>query len=106
MLFEHEFVEGSFNLFEPQSSHQFDQNYPSINHIVNLDDWDPLIDGPTPQEHDSYYKPYNWYTIEWWENALLNLTVDWDGYTFRDLFDYEFSCNDYSIRTFDHLDIY
>jgi len=59
MIFKHEFVKGSFDLFEPQSSHQFDQNYSSINHIVDLNDCDLSIDGPTPQEHDSNYEPYN-----------------------------------------------
>jgi len=82
IFFENEFVKGSFNLFEPQSSHQFDQNYSSINHIISLDDWEPLIDGHIPQENDADYEPYNWYTIKLWENALLHQIVDWDGYTF------------------------
>jgi len=72
MFFENEFVEGSFNLFEPQSSHQFDQTYSSIDDIISLDEWEPLINGSTPQENDSDYEPYNWYTIEWWENARFH----------------------------------
>ena len=43
MIFEHEFVEQSFNLFEPQMSHHFNHTYSSIDHILDLDDWDPLI---------------------------------------------------------------
>jgi len=106
MIFEHEFVERSFNLFEPQMSHHFDHTYSSIDHILDLDDWDPLIDGPILQEQDSDYEPYNWYTIEWWENVLLHQIVDWDGYLFRDLFNYKFSDHDYSIHSHDHLDVY
>jgi len=39
--------------------------------------------------------------IEWWENALLYQTVDWDGYTCEDLFDYEFGGSNYSIHILD-----
>ena len=65
----------------------------------------PLLGRTHPQENDSDYEPYNWYTIEWWENVILHQTVYWDGYTFRDLFDYNFSNYDESIHTFDDLDI-
>jgi len=102
MIFEHEFVEGSFDLFEPIATQYFDQGFGSINTELT-DDWDPLVDGPTPQENDSDYEPYNWYTIEWWENVLLHQTVDWDGYKFQDLFDYKCGDYDYSIHSHGHL---
>jgi len=105
IFFEHEFIEGNLDLFEPTTTHHFDQGFQSIDSELT-DHWDPRIDGPIPQENDSDYEPYNWYTIEWWEKTLLHRTIDCDGYTFRDLFDYQFSDYDYSIHSYDHLDEY
>jgi len=106
MIFENEFVKGSFNLFEHWMSYQFDYTYSSINHITDLSNWDKPFDGPTPQENDSDYERYNWYTIEWWDNALLHQIVNWEGYIFRELFNYKFNDYDYSIHSYDHLDEY
>jgi len=106
MHFKYEFIVGCFDLFKHQSSHQFDRSYSSINHIVNLDNWDPRFDRPKPQENGCDYTPYNRYPIKCWENMLLHQTVDWDGYKFKDPFDYKFNDYDESIHTFDDLDFY
>jgi len=105
MLFKHEFVEGSFNLFKTISTQHFHQGFGAIDTEIT-NDWNPLIDRPTPEEHNSDYEPYNRYTIEWWEHTPLRQAVDWNRYTFKDLFDYEFSCDDYSIHSHGHLHDY
>jgi len=65
MIFENEFVQGRFNLFEPQSSYQLDYKYSSIDQITDLSEWDESIEGTVPQDNDSDYETDNWYTIEW-----------------------------------------
>ena len=97
------FFSEKLDFFEPTYTHHYDQSFGSIN--TELDNWDPLVDGPTPQQDDSDYEPYNWYTIEYWENALPHQVVDWDGYTFRDLCYYDDSDN-FSIHTLDPFDLY
>ena len=65
-----QFFSKEHDFFEPTQTHHYDQSSGSID--AELDNWDLRIDGPTPQKDDSDYEPYNWYTIEYWENALLH----------------------------------
>ena len=93
-----------FDILEPASSHGFAQSFGSIDTEIATTSWHPL-DGPPPQEDDSDYEPYQWFTIAWHEHARAHQTVDWDGYTFRDLCYYE-DHDDFSIHTFDHWDLH
>ena len=100
------YEQGFNEIFEPTTTHHFDQSFGSIYAELTEDSYDPKSElDHIPQEFDSDYEPYNWYTIEYWENALLNQIVDWNGYIFRDLC-YYYSVSDYSIHTFDALDLY
>ena len=65
MIFENEFVQGRFNLFEPQSIYQLDHTYSSIDQFTDLSEWDDSIEGTVPQDNDSDYETDKWYTIEW-----------------------------------------
>ena len=100
------YEQGFSQIFEPTTTHHFDQSYGSIDAELTESSYDPETERDhVPQESDSDYEPYNWYTIEYWENTVLNQIVDWNGYIFRDLC-YYYGASDYSIHTFDPLDLY
>jgi len=76
------FFSTELKIRKPSSTYHFDQSFGSIEAKITKLSWNPQLEGPIPQENDSDYEPYNWYTIEWWENTLLQQSIDWDGYTF------------------------
>ena len=91
--------------FEPTTTHRVDQSFRSIDTELAEGAWNTLFDGVPPQENNSDYEPYQWFTIAWHELACAHLAADWDGYTFRDLCYYE-DKDDFSIHTFDNWDLH
>ena len=105
MTFErNNFFSKSLDIFEPITMHHFDQTFGSIDTELTETSWNHHVDGRQPQANDSDYEPYQWFTIAWHEHARAHQTVDWDGYTFRDLCYYE-DHDDFSIHTVDHWDL-
>ena len=100
-----EFFSEKIDLFEPITTHRFDQSFGSIDTEITEPSWNSQFEGPPPQSNDSDYEPYQWFTIAWHEHARAHQTVDWDGYTFRDLCYYQ-DHDDFSIHTFDHWDLH
>ena len=92
-------------VFEPTTTHHFDQSFGSIDTELAETSWNHHFDGQQPQSNDSDYEPYQWFTIAWHEHARAHQTVDWDGYTFRDLCYYE-DHDDFSIHTLDNWDLH
>jgi hypothetical protein len=96
-------------IFEPTTTHHFDQSFASIEVTLEDDSWNEEDEGePRPIEYDIFGdNPYNWYTQEWWNCAFYGIPIDWDGYIFRDLFtDVHYVENDYTIFDGHHLDWY
>ena len=93
------------NIFEPLSTQHFDQSYQSIEALINEEPWDEHLDGRIPSKAVIECRPTSWHTAHWWQCTISNTVVNWNGYEFRELFDYDFF-GDYSIYTGHHLDLY
>ena len=101
---DHFFLLELANIFEPLSSHHFDQSYQSIEALLHEDPWDERIDGPTPTEAIDC-TPQHWYT-QYWDNCAKNaICADLDGYEFREICDYTFY-DDETLYTGHFLDNY
>ena len=104
LVFQHKSITFA-DIFEPTTTHGFDQTYGSIASELAETPWNHHFDGSQPQQNDSDYEPYQWFTIAWHQHARAHQIVDWDGYTFRDLCYYE-DHDDFTIHTFDHWDLH
>ena len=101
---DHQYLLDLSDIFEPTTTHHFDQSYNRLDELLNADDWDIEIDGPIPEEYWDC-EPVNWY-VQYWSNcAQYNEICDFNGYEFRELFEYNFY-NNYSIWTGHPLDLY
>ena len=93
------------SIFEPQSTHHFDQTFSSFKSIVEEDYWNEHDEGdPIPTEAVDC-TPQNWYTEYWNFCAFSHQCADLDGHQFREICDYE-SPDNFSIWTGHWLDNY
>jgi len=46
---DHQYLLEFSNIFEPTSQYLFDHTFSTINSILDLNEWDTEIDGPTPE---------------------------------------------------------
>jgi len=102
---DHFFLLELAKIFEPVSTQHFDQSCQSIAALLHEDLWEEHIDGPQPAEAVIDCRPTSGYTAHWRQCTITNTIVDWNGYKFRELFNYDFF-GDHTIYTIHPLDLY
>jgi len=91
---------------EPRFQYSFDYTFQSINNESSkYEQWKELFYGPKPIHGTIECTPYNWYTQQWWNCALLSQHAYFDEDELFDLFDYHFDY-DSTIYSGDFLDLY
>ena len=106
MTFENRYLSAEFNLFEPQATHGFDQNFSSFEEVLETDYWNEKDEGePVPTNEEIDATPQNWYTEYWNFCAFAHQCADLDGLQFREICDYE-PVEDWTIYTGDPFDRY
>jgi len=94
------------NIFEPQSTHHFDQTFSSFEDILEEPHWNDLDEGePCPTSEAVNCTPQNWYTECWNFCAFAHQSADLDGTQFREICDYE-PVEDWTIYSGDPFDYY
>jgi len=88
---DHLYLHKLSNLVEPKSQYSFNYTFQSIdNELANYEKWEETIDGPKPIYETIECAPYQWYTQQWWNCALLSQPADFKEDKLFDLFDYHF----------------
>jgi len=91
---------------EPKSQYSFDYTFQSIDdEISKYEWWEEFFDRSRPIHETIEYAPYDWYTQQWWNCALLSQPANFDEDELFNLFDYHFDY-DSIIHSGDFLNLY
>jgi len=103
---DHLYLRKLSNLLEPKSQYSTDYTFQSIDsELANYEKWEEAIERPKPIYETIECAPYHWYTLQWWNGALLSQPADFDKDELFDLFDYHFDYNS-TIYSGDLLNLY
>jgi len=103
---DHLYLRELSNLVEPKSQYSLVYTFQSIDsELANYEKWQETSDGPKPTDDTIKCAPYQWYTQQWWNGALLYQLANFDEDELFDIFDYHFDYNS-TIYSGDILDLY
>jgi len=103
---DHLYLRELSNLLEPKSQYSLDYTFQSIDsELANYEKWEEMSDTSKPTCETIKCAPYQWYTLQWWNCALLSQPANFDEDELFDLLDYHFDYGS-TIYSRDFLNLY